>query len=216
MSLSLPGIIKDMGYNRSRAQLMTIPIYAAASVIAIIVSLVSDRFGRRSPFVLGCLFLTLVGFAMYVPLRPALLSTLLTSLRCVGSADNSVVYAGLVLAACGMFPATPGMITWLANNLGGSYKRSVGMAIQISAGNLGGAMAANFYRRKDSPRYILWHSLSLGFVVGGIIATVILIIAYRAINKKREEAMLAGRRSQYTEAELSFKGDKAITWRYMH
>jgi hypothetical protein len=49
-----------------------------------------------------------------------------------------VVYGGVFLAACGIYPSFAGNIAWLSNNLSGSYKRSAGMAIQIGAGNLGG------------------------------------------------------------------------------
>lgn len=49
-----------------------------------------------------------------------------------------VVYGGVFVAACAIYPAFPGVISWLANNLAGSYKRSAGMAIQIGVGNLGG------------------------------------------------------------------------------
>lgn len=45
---------------------MTVPIYVAASVMAVAVAYVSDRDGRRSPFIIGCLSLTLLGLAMYV------------------------------------------------------------------------------------------------------------------------------------------------------
>lgn len=36
--------------------------------------------------------------------------------------------------------------SWTANNLSPSYKRATGMAMVIGCGNLGGAMASNFYR----------------------------------------------------------------------
>lgn len=49
-----------------------------------------------------------------------------------------VVYGGVFLAACGIYPAFPGVISWLSNNLAGSYKRSAGMALHIGIGNLGG------------------------------------------------------------------------------
>lgn len=39
-------------------------------------------------------------------------------------------------------------------------------------------MAANFYRQKDGPRYILGHSLELGFIVVGIVAALILVFGY--------------------------------------
>jgi len=43
----------------------------------------------------------------------------------------------------GIYPAFPGNITWLSNNLAGSYKRAVGMAVHIGAGNLAGGELLN-------------------------------------------------------------------------
>jgi len=43
----------------------------------------------------------------------------------------------------------------LGNNLSGHYKRGIGMAIHIGIGNFSGAMACNFYRSKDSPRFVV-------------------------------------------------------------
>lgn len=34
------------------------------------------------------------------------------------------------------------MVSWMSNNLSGSYKRSVGMAMHIGIGNLGGVSNA--------------------------------------------------------------------------
>lgn len=89
------------------------------------------------------------------------------------------------------------------------------MAIQIGVGNLGGAMASNFYRQRDSPRYILGHALELGFVSLGIIASVVLVVAYASINKKRERRLQAGI-DGISAGELAEKGDKAVTFRYMY
>jgi hypothetical protein len=77
-------------------------------------------------------------------------------------------------------------------------------------------MASNFYRQKDSPRYILGHALELGFICGGIIAGTILIVAYNRINKTRERKVASGEADSISEAELSAQGDKALTWRYMY
>jgi hypothetical protein len=76
-------------------------------------------------------------------------------------------------------------------------------------------MASNFYRGKDKPRYILGHALELGFVSLGLIACGILIMGYTAANKKRDRRMADGGENEYTNEQLSSKGDRAITFRYM-
>jgi hypothetical protein len=68
------------------------------------------------------------------------------------------IYAGVFIAACALYPAFPGNITWLSNSeflaveiavcnmlisfpdLAGSTKRATGQAIQIAVGNLAGGI----------------------------------------------------------------------------
>lgn len=140
---------------------------------------------------------------------------MLTPKRCISSTNPRVVYGGVFIVACAIYPAFPGVVTWLSNNLAGSYKRSAGMAIQIGVGNLGGAMASNFYRQSDSPRYVLGHGLELAFIGIGIIAAFILVISYATINKKRDGIVQEGGEARFTVEELSAKGDRAVTFRYM-
>ncbi|KAI0378096.1 MFS general substrate transporter [Hypomontagnella monticulosa] len=198
ISLFLPTIIRNLGYSSSTAQLMTVPIYITAAILAVIFAFLSDRVGKRSPFVIAFLVMMIVGFSM-----------------CISSTNPRVVYGGVFVVACAIYPAFPGVVTWLSNNLAGSYKRSAGMAIQIGVGNLGGAMASNFYRQRDSPQYILGHGLELGFISAGIIAALILVVSYATINKKRDRIIREGGEAQFTAQELSAKGDRAVTFRYM-
>ncbi|KAI1858514.1 uncharacterized protein JN550_012561 [Neoarthrinium moseri] len=197
ISLFLPSIINNLGYTASTAQLLTVPIYVTAAILAVIFAYISDRVGKRSPFVISFLFVMLVGFAM-----------------CISTTNPRVVYAGVFLAACAIYPSFPGNIAWLSGNLRGGYKRSAGMAIQIGVGNLGGAIASNMYRQKDSPRYILGHALELGFISAGIIAAFILVISYAAANKRRARIMQES--GDFSNEELAAKGDKAPTFRYMY
>lgn len=122
-----------------------------------------------------------------------------------------VVYAGVFIATCGIYPAFPGNVTWISNNLAGSYKRAAGMALQIGMGNLGGAMASNFYRSVDSPKYLLGHGLEIGFVCLGLGAVIALRISYGRINAKREKS---GAAEGLTDEELSDLGDKSPSFRY--
>jgi hypothetical protein len=113
------------------------------------------------------------------------------------------------------YSSYPGNIALISNNLAGSSKRAVGMAIHIAGGNLSGAMASNFYRQADAPRYILGHGLEIGFVVAGMIASSFLFFNYNRINKKRARQMAAGEHNTISKEELSEMGDRAVTFRYM-
>ncbi|RYP75777.1 hypothetical protein DL771_002264 [Monosporascus sp. 5C6A] len=168
ISLFLPTIIRNLGYSSSKAQLMTVPIYITAAILAVFFAYRSDRLGKRSPFVVFFLLMMIVGFSMCIHV------------------ESASVYAGV--AACAIYPAFPGVI----------------------------ASASNFYRLKDAPGYILGHALELAFIGAGVVAAVVLIAAYAAINQKRDRAMQEGERDRYTAKELSAKGDRAVTFRYMY
>ena len=76
-------------------------------------------------------------------------------------------------------------------------------------------MASNFYRAKDSPRYILGHALEIGFVgMGMIVAALFALIGWR-INKDRERRCEHGEHLQYSNEQLAEQGDQALTYRYM-
>jgi MFS family permease len=87
ISLFLPTIIRDLGYQSSTAQLMTVPIYITAAILAVIVAYFSDRVGKRSLFVIPFLFMMILGFGMYVPVpHPTIrdVAYLLTQLQHTG------------------------------------------------------------------------------------------------------------------------------------
>jgi len=77
-------------------------------------------------------------------------------------------------------------------------------------------MASNFYRARDGPRYILGHGLELGFIGAGLIACAILLVGYTAQNRKRAREIDEGALNLYSPEELSDKGDKAVTYRYVY
>ncbi|KAJ4352809.1 hypothetical protein N0V95_003917 [Ascochyta clinopodiicola] len=197
ISLFLPSIIRGLGYTSSTAQLLTVPIYIAASILAIAVAWCSDRAGKRYPFILVCLCIMAVGFIM-----------------CIASKSPGVIYAGVFIVACALYPAFPGNVTWLSNNLAGSTKRATGQAIQIGVGGLAGAMASNFYRAEDAPHYILGHALELGFIGLGIVALLVTVFNYKRINAKRERQLSEGVHNGYTPEELSELGDRSMAFKY--
>ncbi|KKZ61720.1 hypothetical protein EMCG_03749 [[Emmonsia] crescens] len=198
ISFFLPTIIKDLGYTSSTAQLLTIPIYIVAAIIAVLSAWLSDRQGQRSPLLFFHVLCIVVGYTIIIAAS--------------GRGLPGVVYFGTFVVVSGIYPALPGIVTWLSNNLAGDYKRASGMAIQIGIGNFAGAMASNFYRTQDGPKYYLGHGLELGFAVFGLLAIIVLRLSYQRINKKREVQVVE---SNYTPDELSKMGDRAPTFKYM-
>jgi MFS family permease len=99
ISLFLPTIIRELGYKSSTAQLLTVPIYITASILAVAVAYLSDRAGKRSPFIGICLVFMAVGFIM-----------------CISSSKPGVVYAGVFIVACAIYPAFPGNIVFLSQS----------------------------------------------------------------------------------------------------
>ncbi|KAA8643916.1 hypothetical protein EYZ11_005475 [Aspergillus tanneri] len=197
ISFFLPSIIQDLGYTSSTAQLLTVPIYVTAAIVAVGAAWMSDRYQQRSPFIVFFMCLITLGFIVV--------------LASTGRGVPGVVYFGVFLVVIGIYPSFPGNVTWLSVNLAGDYKRAAGMALHIGVGNLSGAMASNFYRAKDAPNYILGHSLELGFCVVGIIAATALRLSYQHINRKRDRMDL----TQYDEFLMVKLGDRSPMFRYM-
>lgn len=202
ISLFLPTILSNLGYVSSKAQLMTVPIYITASIFSVLQAYISDKVGLRSPFIFVNLVFLLVGYSMAISTSPA--------------EKPGVIYAGVYIAALGLYPAFPGVVSWLSNNLSGSYKRAIGMAVHIGIGNFGGAFASNIYRSKDKPRFVLGHAIELGFISAGMIALIILVTGYYFINKKRAQGIKEGKYVHLTIEELSEMGDKNPYFRYRY
>lgn len=99
LSSFLPSIIKGMGYSSVHAQLMTVPVYAVAFVSTLVVPYFSDRTSLRGPWVAGLSGISFVGLIM-------LIATHATSTR----------YAGVCLAALGLYPIVTINLTWIAVN----------------------------------------------------------------------------------------------------
>lgn len=147
-SLFLPTIIAALGYASTKAQLLTVPPYAAAAVVTIFIGWVADRTHQRGLCNIGVSFIGIVGFAMLL-----------------GSNRAGVQYAGTFLGAMGIYPCISNTITWTSNNVEGVYKRGVTLGIVIGWGNLNGVVSSNIYRTVDRPRYLVGHGVVMGYLV---------------------------------------------------
>ncbi|KAH9951216.1 MFS general substrate transporter [Amylocystis lapponica] len=168
-SLFLPSIIKELGYDATAANLLSVPVYALACIVTCVVGLYADRYGRRGYINIGILCVGTVGYIILIVSRNAALS-----------------YFAVYLAACGIYPAIPNIVAWVSNNVEGSYKRSVSLALVISFGNINGAVSSNVYRAHDAPWYRLGHGIVLMYIAIGLVCSVAYILVCKRENARRE------------------------------
>ena len=182
----------------------------------------SDKYRKRSPFIITFICMAIVGYIITI----------------VGGVKDlpGLVYAGVFIAVCGKCPcpciywfqtkrnpshslyvglytAFPGNITWISNNVAGSYKRSIALAIHVGWGNLGGAVSSNIYRAQDSPKFILGHVVAICSLLVALTAVLTLRFGYQHCNRQRDRN--ANSQPQISTREMIELGDKSPNYRYM-
>jgi nitrate/nitrite transporter NarK len=113
-SLFLPSIISQLGYKSTKANLLSVPPYAAAAIVTITAGWYADRTGRRGLTNIVISLFGIAGFSMLL-----------------GSKHAGVKYAGTFLGAMGIYPCIANTISWVSNNVEGVYKRGVTLGIVI-------------------------------------------------------------------------------------
>ncbi|KAF8967756.1 MFS general substrate transporter [Flammula alnicola] len=166
-SLFLPSIINQVRFTATPANLLTVPVYVFACIITCGVGFLADRWGQRGYFNLGFLCLGAIGYIILISSRNAALS-----------------YFAVYMATCGIYPII--RESWVSNNVEGSYKRSVSLAMVIGFGNINGAVSSNVYRARDKPWYPLGHGLVLLYIGIGLAATTTYLLLLKRENARRE------------------------------
>ncbi|KAH1327098.1 hypothetical protein KXX16_006424 [Aspergillus fumigatus] len=138
VSFFTPTILNQLGWTAVRAQVMSIPIYCVATVIALSAAYTSDRLRHRYLFTLaGCLIATM-GYVI---------------LLCQASVPVGARYFAVFAITGGGYLTQPILMGWLSNNMAGHYKQSIASAMQIGFGNCGGLVASNIFFKEEAPRY---------------------------------------------------------------
>ncbi|KAL0258437.1 hypothetical protein SLS55_007613 [Diplodia seriata] len=191
----------SLGRHRFRNKITDetqVPPYVVACVFCIGGGFLADRMKARGVFMIGFCLVALVGFIMLI-----------------ASKNNSVKYAGVFFAASGIYPNVPQGVAWNGNNIGGSTKRGIGIAMHVGFGNLGGAVASYIYRSTDAPHYHTGHGTLIGFITMSAILSTFMTLYLRKENSRRDAEHK--RPEEYTEDEKTRereKGDGATFFRY--
>jgi len=191
-SLFLPSIISQLGYSSIRAQLLSVPPYAAAAILTVVIGYIADRTKQRGLCNILTSLLAIAGFAMLLSGKSA-----------------GVSYAGTFLGALGIYPCIANTISWTSNNIEGVYKRGVVLGTVIGWGNLTGVISSNIYMQKNAPRYLPGHGTVMAFLIvflaGG---STLMRLLLSMENKQRAQGKLDHLVEGKTEEEIADLGDK--------
>ncbi|KAI9818389.1 MAG: hypothetical protein M1827_000447 [Pycnora praestabilis] len=193
-SLFLPTIISTLGYTAVTAQLFTVPPNMAGFFTVLIAAHFSDKVKMRGPFMLVGAILGIIGYIM-----------LLTG------PTAKVKYGGTFFVAAGIFPCSPLVMGWLANNLAPHYVRATGTGLQILFANCAAFIATFTYLQADAPDYITGHAINAGMLVFSLLLTVINLLYIRQENGKRARGE---RDDRLTEGDAGMLGHRHPNFRY--
>ncbi|KAF7352804.1 MFS transporter [Mycena venus] len=187
-SLFLPTIVAGLGFTGKSAQLHTVPPYGEyllpATVLTVIVAILSDRLKWRGPFILICLPFAIAS-AGYI--------------LAIAATTNAQRYGAVFLIAAGVYPSGPAILSILPNNGSGYYKRATTTALQLAVANSGGFIATNIYTTDQAPTYIRGHSIVLGFLILAWILIAVNVLYCIRENKARAEGRRQGNITAYEE-----------------
>lgn len=151
---------------------MSIPIYVAAAICALVVALLTDGLKHRYGFCMAGVLVATIGYSLLlaqqwlsVPIR----------------------YFAIYLVTCGGYITQPVALAWLSNNQAGHYKRAVSTGIQIGLGNIGGIIASNIYLNWEASAYTTGYGVSLGLIWLCGIGCNVFLYGLRRENLRRDQ-----------------------------
>ncbi|RDX42183.1 MFS general substrate transporter [Lentinus brumalis] len=185
----LPIILTGLGYEGTQAQLMSVPPFAVAAVLAIIASFFSDRYGQRGFTMVVFGALATAGFAIFL-----------------ASYVDRVRYGSLFLLVPGCFGIGPPLGTWVANNSAPFPRRATALAFVNSMTNVGAILVTwLFGTLSPAPRYTSATITLLVFQIVTVLCAVGNYVWLSAENKRKETL-----RNESGLAEAPEKGSEAV------
>lgn len=165
-----PSIIKSLGFNKTKANLLNSVSSYLVVVLSFLISFASDKTGQRGLF-------CIVSFVWAIVFGGALLGIGVDS-------DKWLRYAIFTLLGSGNALAQGLNDAWLNINARSPHKRSIGLAFVVMGSNIGGIVGPELFKSSDAPAYVHGFSAVLSLYAGSILVSMVLIFVYWRDNKK--------------------------------
>ena len=144
-----------MGYSAGIANVLSAPPVCFAVISAFTFAWIGDKFHLRGPIIVIQATICIVGL-------------MITAYH----SNDGVRYFGLFLGTAGCQGNIPAILAYQSNNIRLQSKRSVGSALQIGFGAIGGIVASTSFKQAEAPTYIsgLWATCALQLFILGAVA----------------------------------------------
>ncbi|KAL4915043.1 major facilitator superfamily domain-containing protein [Aspergillus aurantiobrunneus] len=171
LSLFTPSITAGLGYENLKAQLMTVPPYAVAYVVTVIVAWSADHFNARGLHSAIFSFVGAMGF-----LASAVLP-----------ADAYLQrYGCLIVGSSGAFSCIPPLLGWLSSNIHSTAGAGLAIALNISFGAPGQIVGVWIYKSDEAERgYPTGHWTNAALLLFVSVGCVLLHLYYMMANRGR-------------------------------
>ena len=162
-----------MGFSPGVSNLLSAPPVVTALPCALFLAWVGDKYHFRGPVIVTQSVIVIVGLMITAYHK-----------------TDGVRYFGIFMGIAGCQGNVPAILAYQSNNIRMQSKRSVGSALQIGFGAIGGIIASTVFREKDAPRYVpgLWATAALQFFIISLVAGN--TIYFRAKNRQVDNGTL--------------------------
>ncbi|KAJ4154753.1 hypothetical protein LMH87_000032 [Akanthomyces muscarius] len=183
----IPTFVNTFHFSRVQTLLMTAPPFIFAAIVALVVSVSSDKLGER------CLHLI-------VPLAFALIGFIIAAI----TESLAPRYFSLFLALGGVYGCYDITYAWMSSTIPRPIeKRSSAFAIANMVGNIAQVYSPYMYPKSSGPRYLPAMIANSGFVMVSIVCCAILYLCLRRENEILEAAQMHGQDEEDARSDVS-------------
>ncbi|KAK7935950.1 pantothenate transporter liz1 [Apiospora marii] len=143
----VPTILNQMGFGGVTAQGLSAPPFFLSACLTVLTTWVADRTRQRGLMIIALSLMAGVGYVMLATCKSV-----------------AARYAGVFLAAAGVFPAIGNILPWVMNNQGSDSRRGAGMVMLNAVGQCGPLLGTNIFPARERPYYVKGQSVCAAFM----------------------------------------------------
>ncbi|PBK64283.1 MFS general substrate transporter [Armillaria solidipes] len=168
-----PSIVQSLGYTAARAQLMSVPPFAAAFVLSITTSYLCDKFHIRGLVCVVTSIIALVGFILFLT-----------------SSSAKTQYGSLFLSIPGVYTSAPTLSTWNSTNSAPHVRRATAIAIGFMMTNAGGILSTWLLGSLSTvPKYVLGTRVMVAFSGAMALGSAVCLWYFVWMNQKKRKML---------------------------